>query len=115
MIEHLIINSLLCIGFRTANERDKVLYPIVKQPLNKLLSVFPDSVKYFITNPLFGCLVCMSSVWGLGYLYANSLYLDMNWKQIGLYLLALCGTNTVAGMLLCLFDEIKDYFQGLNN
>jgi hypothetical protein len=98
MIELLLINSLVCVGFRTANEEGKVLYPFFRKPLEKILEIFPRID--FILDPLVGCLPCMASVWGIIQLAEMGLIEEMSLFSIVLYILSLCGTNVMMGALL---------------
>lgn len=60
--------------------------------VGSIIQVHRPRAAQWITKPLFECLTCMSSFWGLLYWFANGNALSM---QLIPYLLTLCGINAI--------------------
>ena len=82
MIEALIINSFICIGFNIATEPGMVLNWV-----EKLLEKSP----LWLQKPIYLCPMCMASVHSL-WLFPS---LNISWWLYPGYVLALCGLNAL--------------------
>ena len=82
MIEALIINSFICIGFNIATEPGMILNWI-----EKLLEKAP----LWLQKPIYLCPMCMASVHSL-WVFPT---LDLPWHYWFGYTLALCGINAL--------------------
>lgn len=84
----LALNSLACLGIHCLTSEGMVLNKPAEWIHNKLDGVFDFSD--FICKPLFDCMPCMASIWGIiGWFYFQP---DIHLIP---YLLILCGVNTL--------------------
>lgn len=77
----LVLNSLLCLGVHLLTDEGMLL----EYPADVLRAFIGD----FPCKPLFDCLPCMASVWGIVGWYA----FDMVEINPIVYMLCLCGVN----------------------
>lgn len=110
IIELVFIISLVCTGIYACTWEGMIFYPLVKlydKAINKLMHIghnkkcflVPGIVLLFLRKPLFGCMICMSSVWTL--MIWLVLGFKINW-MLPVVMLAVCGINT------CIVSIIKD-------
>lgn len=91
-IEVLIVNSLVCWGVRFAFMDGNILHPIRR--LYEAVLVRDTAMGNFfdmISEPLWGCVMCMSSFWGIAFTLANGG--DIANFRFLFYVFALCGLN----------------------
>lgn len=91
MIEAVVANSILILGVHSLFLPSMILFKLVK-PLSKLPT--------FLRKPLYECLICMSSIWGILFFVAiNNISLTSNWSAISkpliLHVLEVCGFNVI--------------------
>ena len=87
MLIHLICNSLICIGVNFATKPSEIF--------GFVNGIFSEV--HWIHKPLHSCLMCMSSVWGLLYLYFNDSFAFS--ANTVFYLFALCGLNCLVNVV----------------
>lgn len=106
MLITLIVNSLFIFGLKYSTQPSEIL--------GKLGTWSTRVLPYWISKPLFGCLMCMSSIWGLVFFVATKGVLHTyDYGVITLvYIIALCGFNWIAGTI---FNVLQDYGQKLLN
>ena len=68
-------NALIILGIRYCTLEGEIFGIIRRVPVIK-----------FISNPIYGCVVCMSSVWGISYWY----YAELSYQPIE-YIISLAG------------------------
>jgi hypothetical protein len=84
MIDKVIIVSLIIAGLQFAFMQGNVLSPVRVFAANYLDKWFGQKVSKYIQKPLWGCMPCMASVWGL-------ILLGVNIPAI----VAVCGLNVI--------------------
>lgn len=105
MLIPLIINSLFIFGLKYSTQPSEILGN---------LGLYASTLPNWISKPLLGCLMCMSSIWGLVFFVATKGVLHTyDYGVITLvYIIALCGFNWIAGTI---FNVLQDYGQKLLN
>ena len=97
---NLLVFSLMCVGIRLCRNDGMILY----KPATWLYKKLPE----WLTTPLFGCITCMGSFYGvLCWLvtYASTFYhnpIQLLW--IPVYLFALAGLNTLIYSIIEFLD-----------
>lgn len=67
-IEAVFIVSLKIIFMYGSMQEGHILFPFRKL-LETIVSKFPVNWQFYLSKPLYDCLFCMSSVWGLLFIY----------------------------------------------
>ncbi len=67
-IESIIIISLQIVFMYGAMQEGEILFPFRKL-LENIVSKFPVSWQFYLRKPLFDCLFCMSSFWGITFAF----------------------------------------------
>jgi hypothetical protein len=89
VIEKIIIASLIITGIHIAFQEGMVLSPVRVFLANKLDALAGKRWSTYIQKPLWACMPCMASVWGL-------ILLGVNIPAI----LAVCGLNVIISQSL---------------
>lgn len=84
MITDILICSLVITGLYATTQSEMIFEGIA----NRLTLILP----YFIQKPLFKCIICMASIWGSIYYFAN---FDFAIIQYIKFIFAVAGLNTI--------------------
>lgn len=85
MIEKAVILSLIITGIHTAFQAGNVLSPVRVLLANVLDRIIGKTWSRYAQKPLWDCLPCMASVWGI----------VLSWSFNVPLLLAICGLNVI--------------------
>jgi len=114
MLTIMLINSMMCFGFRFVTSDGEALYFLRKafESIAFHFSSNKDEMNYFmyqLSKPIYGCVNCMASFWGvIGIcIFKEQLGFDLiSFNSLG-YILGLCGVNIMVGGLLNLIIELS--------
>lgn len=92
--------SLKIIFMYGAMQEGEVLFWF-RQLLEKFVAMFPVNVQFYLRKPLFDCLFCMSSVWGVTFVFLPMpLFIDI--------ILSVAGLNYLWSALVGFLHAAKD-------
>lgn len=94
-----VLNSFMCWGVRLAFMDGNIFYPI-----RKAYEKIDHPVAYEIAQPIWGCVKCMASVWGIVFLLSvgtqNVTGQPFLSPATAVYIFALCGLNFLTTIYL---------------
>lgn len=67
-MELTFLTSLKIVFVYAAMKEGMILFPL-RRLFESMLSLAPASINFFLRKPLFDCLFCMSSIWGIIFTY----------------------------------------------
>lgn len=87
-LDNILANSLIILCIHALFWPGMLLFPLRK---------YLDRLPVVIKKPVFDCMICMASVWGLiFFLYANGLSLSSHYFYCLIpHILAVCGLNVI--------------------
>jgi hypothetical protein len=98
-----ILVSLKILFMYGAMKEDEVLYPL-RKILENFVSLFPVKIQFYLRKPLFDCVFCMSSVWGLTFVFVPlPLWIDI--------ILSVAGLNYLWSSVIGYLHEAKEQIE----
>ena len=95
-----VLTSLKVVFAYGALQQDEVLFWLRKL-LERFVALFPVKVQFYLRKPLFACMFCMSSVWGITFVFLPlPLWLDI--------ILSVAGLNYLFSALVGFLHTEKD-------
>jgi len=102
-LERTILTSLAICFLYEAYKPGMIFFPI-RRLMEKALSFLPEKVNLYIRNPLFDCVVCMSSVYGILFT-VNIITLSF---QYLLFLFQIGGLNFLLSLFIRFFHDTAE-------
>lgn len=112
----ILVNLLLIFGVKKATQYGMVLYPLTapfeswkaEREANENFDLAYGFVS-FITKPLYNCVYCMSSFWGVLFVFSVAstfgFWENINFIWLVAYAFALCGAISILGKYLESLDR----------
>lgn len=102
-LQLIIITSLKCVFVYEGMKPEMVLHPL-RRLLEWFVSLLPDNVGCYIQKPLFCCLFCTSSLWGMLF---TAQYFAVTWDYLT-SLFAIAGCNFLFGMAIGFMRQMRE-------
>src|SRR5690242_7557171 len=100
MLEVILLTSLKIIFIYGAMQEGEILFWL-RQLLERFVALFPAKYQFYLRKPLFDCMFCMSSVWGLIFLFLPMpLFVEI--------ILSVAGLNYLLSALVGFLHAAKD-------
>jgi hypothetical protein len=99
-LEAVLLVALKVVFVYGAMQEDEVLFPL-RRLLEKIVALFPAKYQFYLRKPLFGCMFCMSSVWGITFTFLSlPLWIDI--------VLSVAGVNYLISALVGYLHKAKN-------
>lgn len=92
LLLHAFFVSLACVCIHTITQEHKLLFP-VRQLIDRLTA---NKFLAWIRKPIYDCLPCMASVYGIGW----SLWMELGVSPMVIIILLTCGINAIFDALI---------------